>query len=246
MNIGVSSTAADSNFRTSINSTSQSELSFLSFLNQEASVQTMSDQRSSYIKVGDMTYRATSESKSFELSKKSERVRSLDEKPVQNTQSEYRQDGDSNSGNIDERGVHPGILVNIQPMDDSIFMATLPQSLRSFIQETVTVIRQIKSSERDLYIFKFNTIDLNVMIQQVDDSLLIQVQSGEKSLMQDFSRPENLEKLYQILQARFPDLLIEIQIVDEDIFASTLQQDSGSDRQQSDEQEEKEQDNEAI
>ncbi len=200
----------------------ETETSFLSFLKEEKG----NKNNSKFIKVGNETYRANTTTVQPRYQETQNSTQDIPDRT--DTES------DSNETPDNETPVFQhGILVQLSPLNLEPFHSQLSQTLRSFIQETVQVIKQVNSTGSDLYIFNFAKINLNVAIQRADDTLIIYIQAGETTLAEEFYKSENIDQLQRLLKERFLDLEIELRIVDESHFSSLFQQDSNPQDEQS-------------
>jgi hypothetical protein len=190
------------------------ETPFLSVLKQE------SKESPQFIKVGDITYRTTSDKKTFQTfntNKIGTNITDKTEKTIDKSDHDPGHVPDE-SLNEESKAFQSGLQIQLSPVNSDQFLKQLPHALRSFIQETVSVIKQVKSTGSDIYIFKFEKVNLNVAMQYSEDKLVIIIQAGEALLADQFSKQENLQRLHQILQQRFSEMEITIRIVDEETF----------------------------
>ncbi len=110
-------------------------------------------------------------------------------------------------------GIHPGITIRLIPIDASDFFSKLPHSLRSFIKESVEIIKSIQfGTQNPSYLFKFDKLDLQVQFESKESSLHIQIASKNADLLKELE--DNRKELMIALQKEFKED-IELVIVSE-------------------------------
>lgn len=134
--------------------------------------------------------------------------------------------GDSNL----QQGVHPGVSVVLKVLDSDHFLSKLPSSLRSFIEETIDVIRtRDVFTQKTQYSFTFSKLNLSIMLQQVDGGLDVSISLLDEKMKALFT-DETRELLFNALKEAFPDEKIEVSFVEEGTFANNDQADKESTR----------------
>lgn len=173
-----------------------------------------------FIQVGEQTYKVVDDSQDLTHLK-----HEVDEKIVEKSFTsatsvvlENSDDMDKKSSDLDGQygqGVHSGILVNLIPINAQAFIAELPQSLRGFIEETVSVIktRNLQTQESQ-FIFRFDKLNLEISIRNTDHKLIIDVKVEDEALKQSLFSDDNKALLFSALQQELQNKDIELNFVD--------------------------------
>jgi hypothetical protein len=139
------------------------------------------------------------------------------------------------------QGVHSGVLVNLIPVNTQAFIAELPQSLRGFIEETVSVIKTKNLlTQESQFLFRFEKLNLEITIRNIDHKLVIDVKVEDESLKQSLFSDDNKALLFSALQQELQKQDIELNFIDTLAAESETQSDgehgSDSSREETDEQ----------
>jgi len=89
------------------------------------------------------------------------------------------------------------------PINASAFMQSLPEILKSFINECIEIIK--RQSKDHSFKFTFRDISLHITIKKKKDSIEINIMSSDEDLNATLFTPENREKLRSILESTFPN-----------------------------------------
>lgn len=213
-------------------------ISFESYLDEKSQGKT----ESRFIQVGEQTYKVVDDTKpAVNLQHDIDEAitkKAFESDSVVVTNPAAQDDADSaqqDANNSQNTGVHSGILVNLIPINTQAFIAELPQSLRGFIEETVSVIktRNLLTQESQ-FLFKFEKLNLEISIRNTDHKLVIDVKVEDEALKQSLFSDENKALLFSALQQELQNKDIELNFVD--ALASESDLDSG-DQNSSDESE---------
>lgn len=217
-------------------------VSFESFLDEKSSGKT----DSKFIQVGEQTYKVVDET--LDMASLAHDIDETRTKQAFSSNSaaaaqEYNDDLESKSTDLNPQygqGVHSGILVNLIPVNAQAFIAELPQSLRGFIEETVSVIRtrNLQTNESQ-YIFRFDKLNLEISIRNTDHKLVIDVKVEDEALKQSLFSDENKALLFSALQQELQNKDIELNFVEtlsaeSDSFSDGEGNSDGSDSSQDD------------
>lgn len=192
-------------------------VSFESFLDHKSK----GKMDSKFIQVGEQTYKVVEDSPEFSALQhdvdESITDKSFNSAVIVASQ-DQGDDADRKQSDMDGQyghGVHSGLLVNLIPVNAQAFIAELPQSLRGFIEETVSVIKTRNLQNQDSqYIFRFDKLNLEISIRNSDHKLVIDVKVEDESLKQSLFSDENKALLFSALQQELENKDIELNFVD--------------------------------
>jgi hypothetical protein len=194
---------------------------------------------SKLVQVGDLSYKVMSDVDDLELLKSSrfnqmtDKLIKSDEQVLNEGSSQSSFDSSSSKDSSDTslpQGVHPGVAVILKVLDSETFVSRLPSSLRSFIEETVNIIRtRDLFTQKTHYSFSFSQLNLSILLQQADGALQVSISLLDEKLKSLFN-DETKGLLFNALQEAFPDEKIELSFIDE--TALNTQNKSGEDSSQ--------------
>ena len=172
------------------------EVSFSSVLKEEVKIDKIH-----FIKVGNEKYRAVSTDQKNELTHDRHDIYKpdLDHKETENA---------SNENN----SPYHNIWVQLGPLNQQKVVDQLSETVQSFIQETVKVLKTIQLNGTKSFIFKFEKINLHIKLRLINNKLIIIIYTGAEKLVQKLYDSKIQQELYQQLQVSFSDLEIEMHI----------------------------------
>lgn len=173
---------------------------FGSFLNEA------SGKPVSVVKIGDLTYR----------------IKTASDEGGNSAKPESGNGNQSDSEKKEPQNVEPqaylplGSILHIQAINPALFLSKLTPSLRSFITETVEIIRKTNPLEKtDQVTFKFDNIPLHIRMDVSEGRITITVSvTGEdKELLRDLNKHK--QALTAILQQEFPEDDLHLLVIGE-------------------------------
>jgi len=135
-------------------------------------------------------------------------------------------------------GVHPGIVIFLNPVNPKDFLAKLPTSLRSFIEETVKIVRQKALDGSSNYRFSFSELKLDILFENGANGMTIRILSEEATVKSSLLTKENQTILYNVLQQEFPNETIHVVFEETGQHTTFSQGGSGQNNQQHNQQQE--------
>ena len=145
--------------------------------------------------------------------------------------SKDHQESDSDDRVFSERASQ-SILFNLTPITTH-FIGQLPGAVSQLIEETIQVIRSYKIGRQEVR-FKFQNLQLEIRIAKVDEILAIQVTSKDPHLKDSLLNKETQKAMLMSLQDAFPDIEIQLEIIDETLFEQGSEGHASNDDEQQD------------
>jgi len=109
---------------------------------------------------------------------------------------------------------HQGYALNLLILNKDAFLSKLPESLRSFIKETVDVVKIQKGLFDDTsYKFSFKELNLNVLIEERDQKIVIRIELTKADIKEKLFTEENNKLLLQALKKELSEDNIELEFV---------------------------------
>jgi len=184
------------------------------------------------VKIGDHTYQVkTDSSHSGDVPLEAHSVQGVD----------YDQQ-ESQPESEDSPIIPVNLAVDIDVISPKMFLQQLPQSLQSFIKETIQIVKKYNLKSQSFeYQFRFKDLNLQVKVYKKDDTLIIKIQFYGKSEVADLLTEENQIKLLAILKDQFSeDIQLDFERFEDQIPAVREQgegQDDGQNQPDADENE---------
>ena len=126
------------------------------------------------------------------------------------SQKQDSKNDEAKSGPSQSSGVHPGLVIFLNPINSREFLEKLPTSLRSFIQDTVKIIKQKSADGSTQFRFSFSELKLDISFENDSQGMKIRISSEEGTLRSSLFSKENQALLHNVLQKEFPDDAVQV------------------------------------
>jgi hypothetical protein len=124
-----------------------------------------------------------------------------------------KQSEDSQKQN-QQHAIHHGISLNLLILNKDAFVNKLPSSLKSFINETVEIVKSKNGLFNDTtYKFSFKELDLKVLIQEIDSKVVIKIELSSLELKEKLFTEENNKILLESLKKELAEDDIELEFI---------------------------------
>ena len=131
---------------------------------------------------------------------------SIDSEPSE----EHSVTADDATPNQPKESLYYGMALNLE--HKSSFLSKLPDSLKTFINETVHIMKSKDLFQDTTYKFTFKELNLTVLLKEVDNRLVIRVEFSQENLKDSLFTDDNNKLLLQALKKELADDTLELEV----------------------------------